>query len=61
MKDKLSLCESCYCMTKTFDGKCGKCKKVKDQRAKQSSRKFLGEWVDPLADVGGALKNSIAK
>jgi len=25
-KDKISLCGDCYCMTKTVDGKCGKCK-----------------------------------
>ena len=24
-QDDISLCRSCYCMTKTIDGKCGKC------------------------------------
>lgn len=24
--DVLSLCKNCYCMTKTINGKCGKCK-----------------------------------
>jgi phosphotransferase system glucose/maltose/N-acetylglucosamine-specific IIC component len=24
-KDEISLCKSCYCMTKTIKGKCGKC------------------------------------
>lgn len=25
----MSVCKSCWCMTKTIDGKCGKCKEVK--------------------------------
>ena len=24
-KEDISLCKSCYCMTKTIKGKCGKC------------------------------------
>jgi len=28
-KNEISLCKSCYCMTKTIKGKCGKCKKKK--------------------------------
>jgi hypothetical protein len=29
-KDEISLCKSCYSMTKTIKGKCGKCKKEKE-------------------------------
>ena len=29
-KEDISLCKSCHCMTKTIEGKCGKCKGVKD-------------------------------
>ncbi len=29
--DDISLCRSCYCMSHTIDGKCGKCKEVKDE------------------------------
>ncbi len=25
MSDEISLCKGCGCMTKTVDGKCGKC------------------------------------
>lgn len=27
--DELQMCNSCYCMTKTFSSKCGKCEAVK--------------------------------
>ena len=27
--DELSLCENCYCMTKTWHGTCGKCRHKK--------------------------------
>lgn len=29
--DELSLCNNCYCMTKTWHGTCGKCKAKKDK------------------------------
>jgi hypothetical protein len=29
---RLSLCKSCWCMTKTIDGKCGKCGKGKEAK-----------------------------
>jgi hypothetical protein len=32
MKNDISLCRYCYCMTKTIDGHCGKCGKEKDER-----------------------------
>ena len=32
-KDKISLCQSCNCMTKTIDGKCGKCGQSKQTSA----------------------------
>lgn len=28
-EDALSLCPNCFCITKTFNGKCGKCKEEK--------------------------------
>jgi len=29
-EDNISLCKKCFCMTKTIDEKCGKCKEKKD-------------------------------
>ena len=40
--DEISLCNGCYCMTKTIEGKCGKCKYVKDK----------SEEIKDLLDVG---------
>ena len=28
--DPISLCENCWCMTHTIDGRCGKCKAKKE-------------------------------
>ena len=28
----ISLCSNCYCMTKTINGRCGKCKKIKGEK-----------------------------
>lgn len=28
--DEISLCQHCWCMTKTIKGKCGKCKNCKE-------------------------------
>jgi len=30
--DLVSFCESCYCMTKTINGKCASCKAKKEQK-----------------------------
>lgn len=30
-KDDITLCPKCHCMTKTINGKCGKCKSPKDK------------------------------
>ncbi len=36
-KQDISLCKSCYCMTKTIKGKCGKCKADKSQNQVQTN------------------------
>ncbi len=30
--DELTLCDNCYCMTKTWHGTCGKCRAVKGNK-----------------------------
>lgn len=40
--ENISLCESCFCMTKTVKSKCGKCgaKKENDCRKQKKDKKY---------------------
>ena len=42
---QISLCPSCYCMTRTKDGRCGKCGASKARKK------------DPLFSVGARLRD----
>ena len=42
-QDKLSLCEGCYCSTKTIKGKCGKCKADKPAKDWRQPHKYQAD------------------
>ena len=50
----LSLCPHCYCMTKTLDGMCGKCKREKTvkqaQEWEKEFNKIVNEYVGEVSD-----------
>jgi hypothetical protein len=51
---QISLCRSCWCMTKTIDGHCGKCKELKDTSTQQD--KELQQIFLPIALKSGTVR-----
>ena len=49
----LSLCPHCYCMTKTLDGMCGKCKREKTVKQTQGWEKEIERVVDGIGSPYG--------
>jgi len=45
-EENISLCQNCYCMTKTIDKKCGKCGSVKCKKHK---------FGEPYSSQGGGI------
>ena len=43
--NKLSLCDNCNCMTKTINGKCGKCKAFKINNCTNCGKEIKGMGV----------------
>lgn len=61
--DKLSLCHSCYCMTKTIKGVCGKCWNIKPltellkNKGKELDWEKQMEWIlaNRIAYIGNEI------
>ena len=58
-EDELSLCESCYCMTKTIAGRCGKCKAIKFEEGGMPTEEFRQKLRKSLECDEGELDNII--